>query len=223
MVVCTAYQLLAVAMLPAFFTFYARNRVENPVKLFGKILDKKGEPVASANIVATTPPLGDCATGVDMASIKTAIGISDKEGNYSVIAERGKNYGIRVSHKDYYDGGVHAGSVDGDTRRDVVLKDLSEIPPDFMPVDKESHFVKRVTPNYPASLIGSGKKGKVVLMILVVESGEPTEIRILKDNGTEFVTAAIEAAKESRYSPAEHRGKVIKHWLTIPYSFSETK
>jgi TonB family protein len=93
---------------------------------------------------------------------------------------------------------------------------------EFVPYDVPPKFVKRVEPKYPSLAKLSGITGKVLVQVLVDKNGKVADVRIYKDSGTNagLEQAAIEAARQSEFSPAISKGQPIAVWIIYHYDFT---
>jgi len=87
-------------------------------------------------------------------------------------------------------------------------------------VDLAPRLIKAVAPRYPADYKKQGIQGNVVLQIIIDENGMPEDIKIASLTHKGFADAAIEAAKQYRYSPAYYQGKPVKIRVKQPITFS---
>lgn len=101
-------------------------------------------------------------------------------------------------------------------------------PPDFVQVDKDPEFLKRVSAKYPEIAKASGVEARVILKALIGEDGLPKKVMVFKYSAKDtsntperqaLEQAAIEATMASTFSAAEIGGKKLAVWLMIPYNF----
>lgn len=80
---------------------------------------------------------------------------------------------------------------------------------------KVLHYVK---PVHPEEAIRDSLEGKVFLKFMVNLDGSVSDVHVLR--GTEvFHQAAIDAVSQFQFKPAEHNGKPVAVWMTLPVSF----
>ena len=91
---------------------------------------------------------------------------------------------------------------------------LSAHPADAQPKVTPPELVERATPDFPAS---KKENATVELTLTVDDSGAVTEATVTRSAGTEFDTAALEAAKKLRFTPATRDGVAIS--ARIPFRF----
>lgn len=68
-------------------------------------------------------------------------------------------------------------------------------------------LIKQVDPVYPASLTDAGVGGTVVMEIDIGVDGKVMEVKVIQSAGPEFDAAAVDAAKQLEFTPAEFDGK----------------
>lgn len=81
-------------------------------------------------------------------------------------------------------------------------------------------FSKQVQPTYPGSARRRGKEGTVLLRLSISETGHLSHIELLEDPGHGFADAAIEAVRNSSFSPARHNGRPVAVKATLPVRFA---
>lgn len=81
-------------------------------------------------------------------------------------------------------------------------------------------FIKQALPVYPIMAKRRGREGVVLLRLSISETGHLTQIEILEDPGFGFGEAALEAVRNSSFSPAHHNGKPIAMRATLPIRFT---
>jgi TonB family protein len=75
-------------------------------------------------------------------------------------------------------------------------------------------------PDYPYRAKIEGIMGMTVVKMLIDIDGTVMEVKILKTSGNQWLDkAALEAAKKSTFSPAEHKGKKVRVWASRPFKF----
>ncbi len=92
-------------------------------------------------------------------------------------------------------------------------------PVDMKAVDVEPKLVKAGAPVYPKEAAKAGQEGMVWVKVWVNTKGEPKDVEVLKTENPVFNQAALDAAKEYRFTPAEIKGKPVSVWVTIPFKF----
>ncbi len=89
----------------------------------------------------------------------------------------------------------------------------------FAEVTKKPEVVKRVSAQYPESAKTAGLQGNVVLKMLIGGDGRVQEVKVLKSDSPELEAAAIDAAKQFVFTPAEKDGEPVRVWLAVPFTF----
>jgi protein TonB len=74
-------------------------------------------------------------------------------------------------------------------------------------------------PSYPEKERKAGRKGVVLLWLIVGRDGLPRDIRVLRSLGPEFDAAAIEAVKQWKFSPATKHGKPVSAQIDVQMNF----
>lgn len=80
-------------------------------------------------------------------------------------------------------------------------------------------FSHKKEPIYPETEKILGREAKVVLEVLIDDKGNVRDINIAKSAGTAFDDAAINAVKQSSFSPGEVNGKPVTVRYRLPVSF----
>jgi len=83
-------------------------------------------------------------------------------------------------------------------------------------------FLRMVKPEYPLLARRHGKKGKVVLRLLIDERGRLANVEIVERAGHGFDEAAVKAVKLSTFLPAKKNGKPITSRVLLPIQFKLT-
>lgn len=80
--------------------------------------------------------------------------------------------------------------------------------------------LKRPVPNYPHEAKKTGIEGMTVVKMLIDTDGSVMDVEVLKSSGNQWLDeAALDAAKKSTFSPAEHNGKKVRVWVSRPFKF----
>jgi TonB family protein len=95
--------------------------------------------------------------------------------------------------------------------------DVVEMTPDLV----KPELTNRVTPVYPPVARTRKVQGTVILSILVSETGNVSDIRVLRGAGGSagLDEAAKAAARKWQFRPAVKDGKRVKVWVTYPVAF----
>ena len=87
-------------------------------------------------------------------------------------------------------------------------------------VDAKPRWLKRVEPEYPRIAKITGVEGVVILSVFIDESGYVTDTKVVKSLGnTGCDEAAITAAKQWRFIPAQRDGRPLAMWFSVPVLF----
>ena len=98
------------------------------------------------------------------------------------------------------------------------LLDDSQALPDK--TDRGVIILYRPRPRFSAAARQSGASGKVTLKGLFSSSGKITKLEVVSSPGRELTDAAVKAAEQIQFLPAEKNGKLVSIYKTIEYSFS---
>lgn len=127
------------------------------------------------------------------------------------------------------------------------LKMASDIPPDFVPVEKQPMPTANPAPKYPESARRDSVEGVVWVKLVVDEQGNVDTVSVItlrctypggevKASGidslkkeklgagtyravVDLVVSTISAAKKWKFTPAMLSGKPVKVWVTIPFKY----
>src|SRR5215831_62116 len=86
--------------------------------------------------------------------------------------------------------------------------------------DKPPRLVRFVEPENPAEERAAGTSAIVKLALEVGAEGRVTGVSVLESGGQRFDAAAIVAARQLVYEPAEQAGRTVASHTTIEYGFS---
>ncbi|MFZ0390976.1 MAG: TonB family protein [Calditrichia bacterium] len=108
--------------------------------------------------------------------------------------------------------------------------DIIELPkppaePDTIPfveLSEKPELIKRVPPVYPDLARKAGIEGMVITKVLINTEGEIEDVQILK-SATMLDDAAVTAAYQFKFTPGKQRDRLVKVWMTIPFSFKLKK
>lgn len=74
---------------------------------------------------------------------------------------------------------------------------------------------------YPVEAQRNGETGKVVVRIEVGADGVPTAVSIASRSGSRSLDrAAVQAAKQWRFRPAQQNGRAVAAAVEVPIAFS---
>ena len=89
---------------------------------------------------------------------------------------------------------------------------------EFYMVEVKPKVLHSVKPVHPEEALRDSLEGKVFLKFIVNLDGSVSDIRVLRGEAI-FHRAAIDAVSQFRFKPAEHSGKPVAVWMTLPVSF----
>ncbi len=72
---------------------------------------------------------------------------------------------------------------------------------------------------YPEKAKQEGVQGKVYIVAYIDENGDVTDTKIIKGIGAGCDEAAIDAIKQTKFTPGKQRGKPVKTQVSIPIVF----
>ena len=104
---------------------------------------------------------------------------------------------------------------------DIPLEEYFPTPDEFVAVQEQPSYIKKVEPTYPEVAQLTNREATVWVKALVDKEGKVREARIAKSSGMNvgFDEAALEAAYKNIYKPAIQNGKPIAVWVTYPVEF----
>ena len=86
-------------------------------------------------------------------------------------------------------------------------------------VDIPPRILQTVYPVYPPDALRARIRGLVILAVLVSETGEPLEIRVIQRARAGLTEAAVVAVRQWKFEPAEKRGIPVTTWTTVRVPF----
>lgn len=89
------------------------------------------------------------------------------------------------------------------------------------PVGGISAIQKRVI--YPEIAKKAGIEGKVYIKAFIDEKGDVIKTKILKGIGSGCDESAMEAVKETKFTPAKQKSKLVKSQVVVPVMFKLNK
>lgn len=94
----------------------------------------------------------------------------------------------------------------------VLLADLDTVP----------HVTRPIRPGYPPMAARQRAEANILITVLVSESGDVIEARVLRgDTRFGFEDAAVRAARSTKFSPALKDGKRVRTWFPLPFIFKQ--
>jgi hypothetical protein len=174
---------------------------------------------------------------------------TSKDGQYRITSVPKGYYQISVSLDGYISATQNNVRVEsgGEQAAFFELKMQSDIPPDFVPVEKQPMPTANPSPKYPESAIKEKVEGVVWLKLVVDTDGNAGKVTVFKSAFTrdgveikmggvdssgkeirssalfqvmkEMNEAAIEAGRHWKFTPAMLSGKSVSVWVSIPFKF----
>jgi len=93
-------------------------------------------------------------------------------------------------------------------------------PPRFMPAEVLAQCTYRPAPQYPSMAREAGVEGSVTLWIYVESDGTVKDVRLYNGSGVNSLDqAAMDAAWNTRWTPAMNNGVAVGIWTTLVYNF----
>lgn len=89
------------------------------------------------------------------------------------------------------------------------------------PLSREVSIVHAPAPAYPEIAIAERREGRVILKLLVEESGKPAQVSIERSSGDSALdAAAIAAAEQWQFNPGQRGSSPVASWIMVPVQFS---
>lgn len=89
----------------------------------------------------------------------------------------------------------------------------------FVPYDVAPVPLTAITPVYPEAARSAKVEGTVILQAFINETGEVTELQVLKGVDSGLDEAAAAAVKSTKFSPAKQGDRAVAVWISIPIEF----
>lgn len=103
-----------------------------------------------------------------------------------------------------------------------VVSDSIPAPDEFIPAEKYPECdmgALRKSIVYPEDARRKGIEGEVIVRALIDEEGKQTKTLIEHSDNSLLNDAALNAVKQTKFTPAIQKGKSIKCWVSIPIRF----
>jgi len=109
------------------------------------------------------------------------------------------------------------------TEGDIPSVDTGDLIP-LEDVDIEPEIANRVDPKYPSVAFQRGVEGKVVINVLISESGDVIETALIKgiSGPYGFNEDCTNAVRQWKFIPAFKNGVKVKVWKTISFTFKKS-
>jgi protein TonB len=69
---------------------------------------------------------------------------------------------------------------------------------------------RHVQPKYPVAMLRAGIEGWVIVAFVIDLDGQPTEVQAIQGSRVEFEVAAVDAARQWRFTPGRQAGKPVR-------------
>jgi len=93
-------------------------------------------------------------------------------------------------------------------------------PPRFMPAEVFPNCTYKPPPSYPDMAAQAGVEGTVTLWVYVASDGSVSDVRLYNSSGVNSLDqAALSAAWNTRWTPAQNNGIPVGVWTTLTYNF----
>lgn len=102
----------------------------------------------------------------------------------------------------------------------VVFAATADLADEWWAVDREPEILKIVRPTTPWKTLWDDFRGQVRLRFIVTAEGRVTHIRVKRSQHPEFADAAVEAAAQWVFRPAELDGKPVAVWMERSVDFA---
>ena len=79
--------------------------------------------------------------------------------------------------------------------------------------------ISKIIPEYPKVALDNDIQGIVEIQIKIDKEGDVAEAYVVYSDNTILENAALEAAKQYKFTPAKKNGEVIESWFIIPFTF----
>lgn len=119
-------------------------------------------------------------------------------------------------------------SSDAEVVPDTIIEDEGQSPfieiVPYYEIEVKPKPLRSPVPNYPYEAKKAGIEGMTVVKMLIDTDGSVMDVKVLKTSGNQLLDeAALDAAKKSTFSPAEHyfNGKwyKVRVWVSRPFKF----
>jgi protein TonB len=89
-------------------------------------------------------------------------------------------------------------------------------------IERPTALFEEVPVEYPLDLWDQGVEGRTVLSVRVTDVGGVDSVVVAESSGyAAFDAAAIEGARDLRFTPARQNGKRVSVWAEVPVHFSK--
>ncbi len=170
--------------------------------------DEKGE----SGRQHTETPVVSSVLGEDLID-----GLTQNFGEIESAGLRDFNFGPGINNDDLSPAKTQPQRVEDDGLSSVV-DPYHFVPHEVLPYTDLSDLQRRVV--YPAIALRSGLEGTVQIRVLIDQDGKIIQYLVESAEYEVFVEPAVEALKQSVFSPARQNKLPITCWVSIPIKFS---
>jgi len=210
---------------------YADTDISGSMKFSGQVIDSEtGEPLPGANIIFTNTNIGAVTNKNGEFTIINIpegqhkvmcryIGYKHsemvlnftKDNNQNVTA----NYRLEPSFTTIETVNKTASGKTGNSSKKVKFIPY-DTPP--MPIGGKSALISNII--YPEKAIKNSIEGTVIIQSFIDKKGKPIDFNVLRGiPNTGLDQAAIDAIRQTKFTPAKQRDKKLGVWVTIPVNF----
>jgi protein TonB len=93
---------------------------------------------------------------------------------------------------------------------------------EFYALSEKPVVINREEPKYPELARKAGIEGMVVVKVLIGTKGDVEKVEVVKSHPM-LDESAMAAAKLFKFTPGKQRDRVVKVWMTIPFTFKLKK
>jgi len=90
----------------------------------------------------------------------------------------------------------------------------------FVKAEEMPQMITQVQPQYPDELKKNNIEGKVFVKLLIDKEGNPKKAVVIKSDNEALNKLSIDAAMESKFTPAKIKNEPLAIWVVVPYRFS---
>jgi len=115
-------------------------------------------------------------------------------------------------------------SSDAEVVPDTIIEEEGQSPfieiVPYYEIEVKPKPLRSPVPNYPYEAKKARIEGMTVVKMLIDTDGSVMDVKVLKTSGNQWLDeAALDAAKKSTFSSAEHNGKKVRVWVSRPFKF----
>ena len=93
---------------------------------------------------------------------------------------------------------------------------------EFYALSEKPEVLHREEPKYPELARKAGIEGMVVVKVLIGTKGDVEKVEVVKSHPM-LDESAMAAARQFKFKPGKQRDRVVKVWMTIPFTFKLKK